>query len=169
MMQPEAQSQTNNEQAAKYNIQLGLAYLKQGDVERAKLKLNKAIEQDPKLPEAYTAMAYFQMLAGNMGIAEDYYKKAVSLAPANGETHNIYGGFLCVESRYKEAEQEYLKAVADPHYVAVGQAYENAGWCALSAKDNAKAIYYFRQAVKNDPNRSGLLEEVQRLETMEPL
>jgi len=169
LMQPSVPTDNNNEQAAKYNTQLGLAYLKRGDVERAKLKLTKALAQGPDLPEVYTAMAYFQTVTGNLDTAEGYYQKAVLLDPIKGETHNIYGGFLCMESRYQEAEQEYLKAISDPDYAAIGQAYENAGWCALAAKHQSKAVYYFDLAIKNDPKRAPLQKEIQRLRTTELL
>ena len=44
-------------EAAVYNVQLGLAYMKQGDLERAKDKLDRAVKQDPDSPDVHSARA----------------------------------------------------------------------------------------------------------------
>ena len=52
--------------AAKTNVELGLEYLSQGQVARAKSKLIHAAKLSPNLPEAHSALAYFYERAGDM-------------------------------------------------------------------------------------------------------
>jgi len=162
MMEQSTETATN-EVAARYNIQLAIAYLDQGNVSRAKLKMNKALAQGPKLPETYTAMAYFLERTGNAKAAEKEYHYALSLDTTRGETHNNYAAYLCRMRRYKEAEQEFLKAIADPQYTTVAQAYENAGLCSLAEGAPTKAQQYFEQALNNDPKRAESLLELAKL------
>ena len=151
-------------QASRYNMQLGLAYLRQGDRPRAKQKLLTALELSPNSPEVNAAMAYFLEETGNIGKSQDFYKKALSLAPNEGTQFNNYGAFLCRNGHYQEAEKYFLKAVDDVHYVHSAGAYENAGLCAMVMVDYKKALYYFKKALAEDPERKQSIAEVAQIE-----
>ena len=155
---------TKNENAAQHNIDLGLAYFQQGNVERAKVKLNRALEQAPDLPSANYSMAYYFEQTGNAQEAEHYYEKAIHFNPRMGEANNNYAAFLCRRGEYDEADDLFLKAVKDPSYATPAAAYENAGLCAVDAGDNRKAKYYFQAALNIDPKRATsrlLLQQMQ--------
>ncbi|WP_237759150.1 type IV pilus biogenesis/stability protein PilW [Legionella erythra] len=146
--------------AASFNVQLGMGYLKQGDRPRAKRKLLTALELAPDSPDVNVAMAYFLEKTGDMEEARIYYKKALSLAPNSGAQLNNFGTFLCRAGKYKEAESYFLKAVSDVHYVHSAGAYENAGLCATAVPDYAKAEIYFSKALEQDPERKQSLLEI---------
>jgi type IV pilus assembly protein PilF len=147
-------------QAASYNTQLGMAYLKQGDRPRAKRKLLTALDLAPNSADVNAAMAYYLEKTGELKEAYSYYQKALSLAPKSGAQLNNYGAFLCRLGQYKEAEAYFLKAVKDVHYVHTAEAYENAGLCAAAIPDYPKAEYYFKRALKHDPKRRQSLHEL---------
>lgn len=144
---------STGEQAANANVQLGLAYLQGGDVERAKKKLLLAESQAPTSAESQGAMGYFLESTGNFSQAEAYYRKAIDLNPKSGAAQNNYGTFLCRRERYAESDQHFLLALQDPNYVNTAQVYENAGLCAKQALDRNKAEAYFTEAVVQDPKR----------------
>lgn len=146
-----------------YNMQLGMAYLKEGDMPRAKGKLITAVTQAPKLPDVNVAMAYFLEKTGEIQQAESWYLKAIALAPGNGAFLNNYGTFLCRTKRYKEAENYYIKAIHDPNYLYTAGAYENAGLCMEMNADYDKAEVYFLKALKQDPNRKQSLREITKI------
>lgn len=148
------------EQAATYNTQLGLAYLKQGDRSRAKRKLLLALEQAPNSANANAAMAYFLENSGEVDEAQSRYLKAMSLAPGNGAQLNNYGTFLCRQGNYQQAESYFLKAVNDKKYENTSGAYENAGLCVLAMPDASKAATYFAKALAVDPERKQSLYEL---------
>jgi type IV pilus assembly protein PilF len=141
-----------NSAAAKDNMQLGMAYLQQGDRVRAKHKLLLALQQDKNSAQVQDAMAYFLEITGELQQAEIYYQRALQLAPKSGVELNNYGVFLCHLGKYAESENQFLAAVQDPNYLNTAKAYENAGLCAQQIPDVDKATKFFLLAVKQDPN-----------------
>ena len=54
--------------AAAYNTQLGVEYMGQGDLARAKDKLDRAVSEDPQSPSAHSARAMlFERDGGDAG------------------------------------------------------------------------------------------------------
>lgn len=151
---------SQRQQAASYNTQLGLGYLQQGEMERAKTKLNKAMAQGPEIPSVHAAMAYYHEKTGELDLADAEYRKAISLNPRAGEALNNYGAFLCGRGQYQKAIDYFLQAVKDPNYTTTAQAYENAGLCALKMPNQTLAQGYFEKALQQDPSRSAALLEM---------
>ena len=141
-----------------------MAYLKQGDRERAKHKLLLALSEDPESPDVQVAMAYFMEQSSEWEQARRYYKKAMKLAPGRGAYLNNYGVFLCRQGRYGEAQYYFLKAAADVRYEHTARAYENAGLTAEAAHDDKNARHYFVKALQQDPSREPSLYELVLME-----
>lgn len=152
-----------NTQAANYNVELGLGYLQEGDLIRAKHKLLLAEQQAPNNPAVHDAMAYFFERVGETSKAECYYQKAVQLMPRSGATQNNYGTFLCRQKRYQQALLHFQLAIADPSYLYSAQVYENAGLCALRIPDHQAAIAFFKRALQQNPNNRRVLFEMAKL------
>lgn len=150
----------NVRDAASYNTQLGLAYLKQGDRPRAKRKLLTALAQAPDSPDVNAAMAWFMEQSGEMDSAQTYLKKAMATAPRNGAQLNNYGAFLCRRGKYSQADLYFQQAVHDAKYEHTAGAYENAGLCAAAIPDDTKAARYFVRALEQDPSRKQSLYEL---------
>lgn len=151
-MQPNENNIKPNVIAAQYNMELGLAYLQQGDRPRAKHKLLLALNQAPNSAAVQDAMAYFMEMTGATVEAEKYYLRAIKLAPAQGAPLNNYGVFLCQEGHYAASETQFIAASKDPDYLEMAKVYENAGLCMLAMHDRNKARFYFQQAIKQDPD-----------------
>lgn len=160
------QLQKRNE-AASYNTQLGLAYLKQGDRPRAKRKLLTALDLAPDSADVNVAMAYYLEKTGEVSKAQVFYQKALVLAPDSGAQLNNYGTFLCRLGHYKEAERYFLRAANDIHYIHTAAAYENAGLCAAAVPDYSKAKHYYLKALQQDPRRKQALYELAAIELKE--
>lgn len=139
---------------AKINAQLGLAYLEQKNVQRAKQKLLLALRQNPDIPETWYSMAYFLEATGNMDEARKYYLKSVEIAPERGDAQNNYGTFLCRSGRYQESIKHFMLAAKAPEYLDPAAAYENAGLCSMEMKSYKQAAVYFNQALLKDPART---------------
>ena len=143
--------------ASKVNVDLGLAYLEQGNIVRAKQKLLLAIEQNPDSVSAYSAMAYFMETTENISQARHYYLYAIKIAKHKAGPENNYGTFLCRQKDYQQGIEYILKAAHDVDYLNNASAYENAGLCAMQMKDNKLSKNYFLQALKHDSNRAASL------------
>jgi type IV pilus assembly protein PilF len=140
-----------NADIAHANTMLGIEYLRAGNYEMSRDKLDKALAADPDSAEANDAIAVLYEQVGEPDKAEKYYKRSLSLNPDNPRGHNNYGQFLCAHERYQEAEKQFLVAANAPFYQTPALALTNAGVCALRIPDEEMAEKYFRQALEMDP------------------
>ncbi|MBA2654929.1 MAG: tetratricopeptide repeat protein [Gammaproteobacteria bacterium] len=140
----------NDASAAKANVNLGFAFLKQGFAKEAKQKFLYAKKLDVYEPAVWYGIAYWYEVVGNYAAARSHYEKAISLNPLGGAAHNNFGAFLCRIKQYEVAMQQFDLAVKDDNYLDMGVAYENAGICALHIKDKNCAREYFIKALKFD-------------------
>lgn len=137
---------------ADINVRLAAAYIREGRLELALDKLQRALIVDPNLPSAhYTAGVVYARL-GEPEKAEAHYRHALRLDPGNSKAHTNYGTFLCENNRGQEAEIEFLAALANPRYRSPELAYSNAGQCAMRFGDDDKADVYLRKALEIAPS-----------------
>lgn len=83
--------ENNNIQAADARISLGLNYLFRENWLKAKENLEIAIKYAPNYYRSLNSIAYYYQLVGEKELAEKQYKKALQLAPTNGDVLNNYG------------------------------------------------------------------------------
>jgi type IV pilus assembly protein PilF len=137
--------------AAQLNVQLGMTYLQQQQMDLAKQKLLKAVALDPNLPDAHYSLGYYFDAVGQTQDAQREYQTALKLAPNNPQVLNSYGVFLCKTKQYALAEQYFQQALAQIDYTDVGLTYQNAGLCAMDADNQKAALTYFTQAIQQNP------------------
>jgi len=137
--------------AAQLYADLGVQYLRQGNLELSLIKLKHALELDSENADAnhYIAELYRQM--GNKELAKEYFEKAVRYDDKNPMLLNNYGAFLCEQGHFDESEKYFLRAAKVPSYRTPELAYENLALCAMKTDNTAKAEEYFRKALKIRP------------------
>ena len=138
-------------EAAQANLNLGVAYLRQGRPDLAIENLERALNQDPRLATAHSSIALAYDQLGNTEDAERHYRRAAQLESADPQIANLYGVFLCRQNRWSEAEPYFRRAVSNPSNPAPVVALTNAGFCARGAGDTDRAEDYLRQALSLDP------------------
>lgn len=145
--------------AAAYNVQLGIAYLRQGDVAAAQEKIERALKQDPANPDVQTAAALLYDRMGEVDRADGHYAAVVRLKPKDAEALNNYGVFLCRNKRTREGEEVFLKAASSPLNRTPEVAYSNAALCMRGVAKYDEAQRYFEKALTIQPNfRDALLQ-----------
>lgn len=154
----------DSEKAAAINVDLGSGYLAQGNLEMAKIKFEKALQQNPRLSAAHSGYALLMSRLGEMSKAQKHFKKALQLDPRDSGTLNNYGTFLCSQNKFKEAEKQFMAALKDPLYKTPEFAYTNAGRCGLKNKDLAQAEAYFGKALQANPQFPDALFEMANLQ-----
>ncbi len=145
-------SSEKSKKAAVLNVQLAQEYLKKGQLDVARDKLKKALDLDPFSPEAHTVAGFLQDTIGDTVQAELHFRRAVEIAPKNGDMNNNYGSFLCRQGKFETADEAFRRAMADPYYRTPEVAMTNAGMCAKSAGKFAESENYLRQALDRRPN-----------------
>ncbi len=137
--------------AAGFNLQLGVAYMRQGQLAVALQKLEKSVDQDPDRADTHTALAVLYTRLGELAEADAEYRHSLRLEPGNSSTLNNHGAFLCQQGAYDEAMASFAKALKDPLYGTPAAAHTNAGVCARDKGKTGQAESYFRLALGADP------------------
>ena len=130
------------------NLQLGSAYLQQGNLAIAKEKLERAVKQAPRDPEVHGLLAMLYQRLGDDRKAEAEYRTAQALAPRDPEQLNNYAVFLCGVGRVDEGVQRFQEAARNPLYRTPWAAYTNSGVCLRGAKRDAEAEPLFVRALQ---------------------
>lgn len=138
--------------AAGYNMQLGLAYLNQGDLALAKQKLERAEKENPNNPTVHSAMAMLQDRLGHPELADKEFKEALSVGPRSPEILNNYAVYLCRTGRIDEGVKSFEEAAHNALYRTPEAAYTNAGVCLRGAKRDTQAAMSFQRALQVKPN-----------------
>jgi type IV pilus assembly protein PilF len=137
--------------AAIANLNLGAGYLQQGNTALAIERLERALEQNPRLVQGHSTIAVAYGQLGNLELAESHYRRATELAPNSGAPANAYAAFLCQQGRWTEAEPFFRRAADDGDYATPEVALTNAGVCARDAGANERAAENFRAALVRNP------------------
>jgi len=137
--------------AAQYNAELGAKYLQRGELEQARVKLEKALDQDDENALAHRVYAQLQQRVGDAPSARTHFRTAIRLDPDDAEHRNSYGIFLCQANDYQEAESQFVKAADNPYYRTPEYALDNAGLCMLDAGRDDAAEGYLRRALRANP------------------
>lgn len=162
---PGSKAKNGQDLAAIYaDMALGHMQRQPPDYVRAKEKLEKALEADPKLVRAHHYAAELYARTEDYEKAEYHFRHALELAPHDPNLKNNFGAFLCARHRYPEAETQFLAAIDDPAYTTPHLAYENLARCALQIPNVAKAERYFSEALQLQPNLPASLFHMAQLQ-----
>src|SRR6187402_2921386 len=105
-----------DETAAKYNIQLGTAYLQQGNYALAREKLERSLKQNPKDPDVHTSLALLYDRTGDPKLADKHFQEALKLAPNSPDISNNYAIYLCKRGRVDEGVERFAAVAANRYY-----------------------------------------------------
>ena len=155
-------SQKTNEVAVS-NLELGIAYMNDGNYEKALEKLERARQADPGYSPTYNMLGLLYQVLGDNTRAEDYFKRALSLNANDSSTMNNYGRFLCQNGRHDEAVETFSRAAKNPLYEAPEIALTNAGTCSLANDNKEEAEKFFRQALEKNPKMPAALFQMASL------
>lgn len=157
-------SSFNPTERAEARIALGMGYLEQGNMIKARENFEKALDHSPKYYRAQLSMAHYFEKVGEPSSAEDVYKASLKQHPKNGNVLNNYGTFLCKRGDYASADKFFNAAIEQPYYYLISGSYENAALCALKAGNTEQAKNYFIRTLDHDPNRANSILRLAKLE-----
>lgn len=157
-------SNQNLSQAAVYNTQLAVDALQKGNLQEAKSKIERAIEQDARNAEVQAAAGLIFDRLGDDRLADSHFSRAISLAPQNPVIQNNYAVYLCRKGNPERGQRLFLEAAANPLYRTPEAAYVNAGTCARRAGNLVQAEESFRGALKLNPRNTDALMQMADLE-----
>ncbi len=157
--------------AAEINAQLGIDYLRQGEVLLAIKKLEKASKQDSSLPVVHAGLALAYGRNGELELAEKSFRRAMELSDNDSGLKNNYGVFLCEIGKTGQAFKLFAEAASNARYPTPEIAYTNAGACARRVGELERAENEFRRALAVNPRHAEALLQLASLsrDTGDPL
>lgn len=137
--------------SAKAHTDLGMLYLREGQLNVALEEARKAIEADSSYPLGYNLYGLVQMYLDDSRAAEESLGRALQLAPSDPEINNNYGWFLCQSGREKQSIQYFVVASKNTLYVAPTKPLTNAAICSITAGDDKGGEEFLNKALRADP------------------
>ena len=148
-----AQKEVDRVKAAAVNTELAITYMKQGNLRAAREKIDRALEQNPRVADTQMVAGFVYDRLGEDRKAASHYEQAVKLAGKdNPDVLNNAAVFQCRKGDKKRGEELFLQAAVSPLYNTPEVAYTNAGHCARADGRPEDAERYFRQALARKPN-----------------
>jgi type IV pilus assembly protein PilF len=138
--------------AAADNVSLAMAYMQEGNLARAKEKLDRGLQEDPRNPNLHSVYALFYERINDQKKAEGEFREALRLAPGDPGQVNIYGGYLCRQRRVDEGVTKLLQVATNPLYRTPEAAYTNVGVCLLTVHRDEEAESAFKRGLNIRPD-----------------
>ncbi|WP_036774735.1 fimbrial assembly protein [Photorhabdus australis] len=99
--------------AAETRIQLGMAYLAEGNLSAARYHFDKVLLVEPDHYQAQLGMALYEQYSGQPEAARQRYKIAMQYASGNDTVLHYYSAFLCEQGQYEEVKTLFAGSNAD--------------------------------------------------------
>jgi type IV pilus assembly protein PilF len=140
--------------AAKAHTDLGMVYLRDGQLDVAIDEGRKAVRADSSYPLAYNLLGLVQMYLKQNAAAEESFAGALQLAPGDPEINNNYGWFLCQTNRQKQSLKYFDVASENTLYSTPTKPLTNAAICAITSGDDKTGEEYLNRALRADPQNA---------------
>ncbi len=118
-------------------LELASLYFSRGQFETALAEIKKVIEAVPSYGAAYNLRGLIYASLGNTEQAETSFRQALQINPADADTMQNYGWFLCQNRRFTEADVQFENALAQPNYRGAAMTLRAMGNC--QARDDRLA------------------------------
>ena len=110
----------------------------------------KALELDPTLADAHSALGYVKHYNWNWHAAEQDFKRAIELNQNSANAHNFYAGYLMSRGRVDESIAASNRArELDPFSLAISA---QRGFLLENARRYDEAVEQLRSVIAMDPN-----------------
>jgi len=146
-------SDYDKQKAANTRLSLGLRYLSQGDYDKAKFNLDKALVHLPNHENVLRGFAWYYEKVSETELADQYYQKALKINSKNPALLNQYGVFLCRNNQLKKSLELFDASTKILSNKDVGSTYENAATCNLMAGETEQAEVMYRKALNHNPRQ----------------
>lgn len=140
--------EADRDKAVRNYVQLATAYIGQGNLDRARSHLDRALEISPENPGALAAMGLVYQSEGEPELAERSFKRALENDQDYTRGRVYYGAYLYGERRFEEARDQFLAASRDTGYGERASVFFNLGLTEERIGNLEGAVTAYRRAVE---------------------
>lgn len=141
-------------------IRLGQGYLQEGRRDQARFNLLRALEIDSRSPEANNVLALLYETEGEVDLAKELYRRAISSDRLYTPARMNYARVLYAESEYEDARDQYETAARDVNYRLRPDAFLGVGLSELRLGNTEQAKLAFERTLQLNPSIGPALLEV---------
>lgn len=138
----------NADMAVSRRVAAGFEYLQMGQPSEARRHISRALESEPRSPEAHNAMALLYNYEGDAERAEQHFRKAIRYDRNYSLARNNYGALLLSQRKYKDALEQFSTAGDDPSYDNRAIAFENKGRALMALERYDEALVAFNTTLR---------------------
>lgn len=139
------------QEKAAARVQLGNAYLLEGNPQSALTTLEEAVKLDRRNVDAWHQLALTYMALGAHDRSEDAFRRATRLTPEDAALNLNYAYLLQNLGRNDEAIERLELARQDLTYIQPSKVLNNLGYAYLVEGESARAVVVLREAVTRQP------------------
>lgn len=118
---------------ARIRLELALGYFEQGKTTIALDEIKQAIVIDPTYSDAFSLRGLIYMRLNDFAVAEESFKRALSLKPRDGNVLHNLGWLKCQDTQYAQSITYFQQALANPLYGERAKTYMAQGLCEIKA------------------------------------
>lgn len=127
--------ETELQRRARIRLELASAYFAEDKTTTALDEVKQALLADPNRAGAYNLRGLIYARLDEPALAEDSFRRALQLAPSDGDTRHNYGWFLCSRQRYAEAFAQFRAALDTSQYRTAPKTWLAQGVCEARSGD----------------------------------
>jgi type IV pilus assembly protein PilF len=142
---------TNADRRAQARLELAAAYFGRNQLTTALDEVKQALAARPDLPEALNLRGLIYAEMNEPALAEESFRRAMSVAPRDGDIQHNYGWFLCQQRRFVEADGLFARALSLPQYRSFSRTMLAQGACQARAGQLPRADNTLSRAFELDP------------------
>ncbi|MGD8540479.1 MAG: tetratricopeptide repeat protein [Candidatus Aminicenantes bacterium] len=162
---PEKKIQKQREQDPRYQYNLALFHLNNGQLDEAIKYFNKSLSLDAQYHLSYNGLGIAYLMKGEFKQAIDFFDRTLQLNPTLTEAHNYMGTAYQELGMLDKAEQAFRTAASDVNYKSRELPYYNLARLYFTQDRTKDALYYVQKSVEMNPrlvmahNLQGVLYE----------
>ncbi|GAA4418017.1 type IV pilus biogenesis/stability protein PilW [Acidovorax lacteus] len=145
-----ASDEPEQRRRARIRLELASNYFENGQTTVALDEVKQSLAADPAYPDAHNMRGLIYMRLGDLGLADESFRRALALRPNDANILHNQAWLLCQQGRYAEADQVFVRALANPAYTARGKTLMAQGLCLVGAQQFAQAEQVLLRAYELD-------------------
>jgi type IV pilus assembly protein PilF len=135
---------------ARIRLELASNYFEMGQTAVALDEVKQALAADPGYTDAFNLRGLIFMRLSDFPQAEDSFRRALALRGNDPNLLHNYGWLMCQQQKYPEADQHFVRAIANPAYTARSKTLMARGLCQSSAGQFSEAEQSLLKAYELD-------------------
>ncbi|MDC0663301.1 type IV pilus biogenesis/stability protein PilW [Marinobacter sp. SS21] len=155
--------EADKEKALSSYVQLATAYVGQGNIDRARIHLDRALELDAENSGALSVMGLVYQSEGEFDLAEASFQRALASNPNYTRGRVFYGAFLFSQQRYSDASTQFRRATLDTGYPERASVFFNLGLTEERLNNVDAAAVAYRRSVELSRGHANSLLALSRM------